>query len=110
MQKAHFTLFSFANKAILEYGTWLKYEAKKEIRGELKMYLNRALVNAENFEKELHKYLGPEMAKEEDNMNIAVLEHVQRIYELTTEEKESFFDHMEKWEFKPKEEDERLDA
>jgi hypothetical protein len=97
MTKA-FTLFSFANRAVLEAGTWLLYEEKRAIKRELKMFLKRAIVNAENFEKDLHKNLGPELAKHEDEMNTEILAHVERIFNLTKEEQDSFFDYMEKWE------------
>ena len=98
MPASYFSLFAFANKAILEFGTALKVSKHREIRGETKMFLNRALNNAEEFEKQLHKNLGPELAHEEDELNSALVGMIYRIFDLPPEERDHFFQHMENWE------------
>jgi hypothetical protein len=65
---------------------------------EAKMHFNRLMHHATEFEKYLHKGLGPEMAQAEDEINSAIVNMVWNLYDLPAEERERFIDHMNEFE------------
>jgi len=99
--KNDFSKFFCFVRGVIESGTVIHY-GDKSLKMEAKMHFNRLMHHAVEFEKYLHKGLGPEMAQAEDEINSAIVNMVWNLYDLPSEERERFIDHMN--EFEPKNE------
>lgn len=93
MKRNDFTKFVCFVKGVIETGYVIKH-SDKVLHREAKMHFNRLLNDAEQFEKYLHKELGPEVTQFEDDVNSLVIELVWKIFDLPKEEYEKFFDHI----------------
>jgi hypothetical protein len=95
--KNDFSKFFCFVRGVIESGTVIHY-GDKSLKMEAKMHFNRLMHHATEFEKYLHKGLGPEMAKAEDEINSAIVNMVWNLYDLPAEERERFIDHMNEFE------------
>ena len=64
------------------------------MRNEMKMHFNRILHDCQQYEKALHKALGPENAENEDEVNSAIVGLVWKIFEMELEERSKFIDYI----------------
>lgn len=88
-----FTKFTCFVRGVLETGYVIKH-SDKQLRHDVKMHFNRLLHEATQFEKFLHQQLGEEMAEAEDSINSAVVDLVWQIFDMSEEEVQKFFDHI----------------
>ena len=88
-----FTKFTCFIRGVLETGYVIKH-SDKQLRHDVKMHFNRLLHEATQFEKFLQKQLGREMAQAEDTINSAVVDLVWQIFDMSEEEVQKFFDHI----------------
>jgi hypothetical protein len=77
----------------------------RELKNEMKMYFNRILADCANFEREVHKHLGPELSELEDDINGSVVGLVWSFFDLPTEDRARFIDHINKFELNDKKEE-----
>ena len=89
-----FTKFTCFIRGVLETGYVIKHSDDIKLKREVKMHFNRLLNEATQFEKFLHNHLGPEMAQAEDDINSAVVDLVWQIFDMSEEEVQKFFDHI----------------
>jgi hypothetical protein len=66
----------------------------KVLHNEAQMHFNRLMHHAEEFERYLHKGLGPEMAEAEDDINSSIVGMVWKLYDLDAEVRDRFIAHM----------------
>lgn len=70
----------------------------QELRNDMKMYFNRILNDCSNFEKVVQQHLGPELTELEDDINGSIVGMVWAFFDLPTEERARFIDHINKFE------------
>ena len=92
-QKNDFSKFFCFVKGVIESGVVIQHSGKV-LKNESKMHFNRLMHHAQEFEKHLHKGLGPEMAEAEDDINSAIVGMVWQLYDLPAEERDRFVDHI----------------
>jgi hypothetical protein len=54
--------------------------------------------HAQEFERYLHQGLGPEMAEAEDDINSSIIGMVWKLYDLPSEERDRFVEHINAFE------------
>lgn len=69
-----------------------------ELKRDTKLYFNRILNDCANFEKAIHQHLGPEMAELEDDINGSIVGMVWAFFDLSTDDRARFIDHINKFE------------
>lgn len=65
-----------------------------------KMYFNQCLTACTNFEKYIHREMGPEVASDEDEINSSIVGLVWNLFEMTPDEREQFIDYINEFEYK----------
>lgn len=88
-----FSKFTCFVRGVLETGIVIKH-SDKVLRNDVKLHFNRLLFHAFEFEKFLHKELGEDMAKAEDNINSSITDLVWQIFDMEEVEVEKFFNHI----------------
>jgi hypothetical protein len=91
-----FSKFVLFVKGVIETG-WVIKNSPMKLNNEAKMHFNRLLNDATQFEKYIHKEMGPEMALFEDEINSEIIALVWRIFDLSTEERNEFIEHINKF-------------
>jgi hypothetical protein len=92
-----FSKFLLFVKGVLETG-WVIKTSGRELNNEAKMYFNRLLNDATQFEKYVHREMGPEMASFEDDINSDVINFVWNLFDLPVKDREEFLDYINKFE------------
>lgn len=92
-----FSKFVLFVRGVLETG-WVIKNSPKTLNNEAKMHFNRLLNDAAQFEKYIHKEMGPEMATFEDDINSEIINLVWKIFDLSSEGREEFINHINKFE------------
>jgi hypothetical protein len=82
-------------------------KSDKQLVHQAKMYFNQCLAACKNFEKYIHRELGPELAADEDEINSSIVGLVWNLYEMTPDEREQFIDYINEFEYKPKQENDK---
>lgn len=95
--KNDFSKFCCFVRGVIESGTVIHY-GDKPLRNEAKMHFNRLMHHATEFERYLHKGLGPDMATAEDEINSAIVSMIWNLYDLPAEERERFIDYINDFE------------
>lgn len=95
--KNDFSKFFCFVKGVIESGVVIQHSGKV-LKNESKMHFNRLMHYALEFEKHLHKGLGPEMAAAEDDINSAIVGMVWKLYDLPAKERERFVDYINEFE------------
>ena len=93
-----FSKFVYAVKALICFGTVVKFNDSKGLKGEMKLHFNRILNDCENFEKTLHKGLGS-YADDEENLNTSLVKLVADIFDMESDERNALIDHPNKFEY-----------
>jgi hypothetical protein len=93
-----FSKFVLFTKGVIETGMVVKYSDKELVR-ELKMHFNRLLTESMNFEKTLHRMMGPDWVDQEEEVNCAVIDLVCKIFDMEEEVRQRFIAYMNN--FKP---------
>jgi len=88
-----FSKFTFFAKGLLEVGTVIKYSDSKP-RQDVKMYFNRLMNDAAQFEMYLHKQLDKDMIKAEESINHSIIDLVWQIFEMDDETLTKFTEHI----------------
>jgi len=88
-----FTKFTCFVRGVLETGYVIKHSDQK-LRQDVKLHFNRLLNAATEFEKFLKVQLGKDMADAEDSINSAIVDLVWQIFDMSEEEVQKFFDHI----------------
>lgn len=88
-----FTKFTCFVRGVLETGYVIKHSDQK-LRQDVKLHFNRLLNAATEFEKFLKVQLGKDMAEAEDSINSAIVDLVWQIFDMSEEEVQKFFDHI----------------
>jgi hypothetical protein len=97
--KNDFVKFTAFVRGLLETGYVIKH-SDLVLKNEVKLHFNRLMNNATEFEKFLHKELGEETAKAEDDINSSITDLVWQIFDMENDEVEKFFHHIN--DFDPK--------
>jgi len=92
-----FTKFTCFVRGVLETGYVIKH-SDKMLRQDVKLHFNRLLHEATQFEKFLKVQLGPDMAEAEDSINSAIVDLVWQIFDMSDDQIEKFFDHVNAFE------------
>ena len=95
--KNDFSKFACFVKGVIESGFVIKH-GDKVLRNEAKMHFNRLMHHAQEFERYLHQGLGPEMAESEDDINSSIIGMVWKLYDLPSEERDRFVEHINAFE------------
>lgn len=95
--KNDFSKFTCFVRGVIESGTVIQM-GDKVLRNEAKMHFNRLMHHAQEFEKYLHKGLGPELAEAEDEINSSIVGMVWKLYDLDSEVRARFIDYMNNFE------------
>ena len=95
--KKDFSKFLLFVKGVLESG-WVIRRSGRKLNNEAKMHFNRLLNEATQFEKYVHKEVGPEIASLEDDINSDIINFVWKLFDLPANEREAFFEHINKFE------------
>lgn len=98
MNHNDFSKFVCFAKGVIETGMVIKYSDKKLVQ-ELKMHFNRLLNESLNFEKTLHRMLGPDFKDQEDEINSAMIDMICKIFDMEEEVRQKFIAHINS--FKP---------
>lgn len=88
----YFTVFSHYAKGVLIVGEVIRQE--RIVKNEAKMHLNLMMNALENFQKFLHKGIGPEVANLEDELNSSVFEMIWNLFHMEPNERDAFIQHM----------------
>jgi hypothetical protein len=88
-----FTKFVCFVKGVIETGIVIKH-GDKILRQDVKLHFNRLLNDSLQFEKFLHKHLGPEISQCEDEINSMIISLVWQIFDMDQEDCEKFFEHI----------------
>jgi hypothetical protein len=91
-----FSKFVLFVKGVIETGIVIKH-SERVLRQDAKLHFKRLLNDALQFEKYLHKELGPEVSGYEDDINSLVISLVWQILDMDQEEVNKFFDYLEKY-------------
>jgi hypothetical protein len=94
--KNDFSKFVLFVKGVIETGIVIRH-GERVLRQDAKLHFNRLLNDALQFEKYLHKELGPEVSEYEDDINSLVISLVWQIFDMDQEEVNKFFDYLEKY-------------
>ena len=86
-----------AYTSVIESGVVIQHSGKV-LRNEAKMHFNRLMHHAQEFEKFLHQGLGPDIAQAEDDINSAIVDMVWKLYDLDSEERDKFIQHINAFE------------
>ena len=97
--KNDFVKFTAFVRGLLETGYVIKH-SDLVLKNEVKLHFNRLMNNATEFEKFLHKQLGEDTAKAEDDINSSITDLVWQIFDMEQEEAEKFFQYIN--DFDPK--------
>jgi hypothetical protein len=92
-----FSKFLLFVKGVLESG-WVIKNSGRKLNYEAKMHFNRLLNDATQFEKHLHKEMGPEMASFEDDINSDIIAFVWKLFDLPAKDREEFLDYINRFE------------
>jgi hypothetical protein len=95
--KNDFSKFTCFVRGVIESGVVIQH-SDKVLRNEAQMHFNRLMHHAQEFEKFLHKGLGPEIAEAEDDINSAIVGMVWNLYDLSSEERDRFVEHINAFE------------
>lgn len=95
--KNDFSKFVLFVKGVIESG-WVIKNSGRKLNFEAKMHFNRLLNDATQFEKYIHKEMGPEMAQHEDDINSAVIGLVWKVFDLEAKDREQFVDYINNFE------------
>jgi hypothetical protein len=95
-----FSKFLLFVKGVLESG-WVIKRSGKKLNNEAKMHFNRLLNEAAQFEKYIHKEVGPEIASLEDDINSDIIHFVWTLCDLPATERDEFFEYINKFEDNP---------
>ncbi len=95
-----FSKFLLFVKGVLESG-WVIKRSGKKLNNEAKMHFNRLLNEATQFEKYIHKEVGPEIASLEDDINSDIIHFVWKLFDLPAKERDEFFEYINKFEDTP---------
>ena len=98
-QKNDFSKFVLFVKGVIETG-WVIKNSNRKLNQESKMHFNRLLNDATQFEKYLHREMGPEMSSHEDEINSAVINLVWHLFDLPTDDREQFINYINDFEAK----------
>lgn len=109
MNMRDFTKFFFFVKGVIESGTVIKY-GPRPLRNDIKLHFNRIMAAATELERHVHKELGPEMAKNEEDTNHFLIDLVWNIYEMDGPTLDKFMEHMNEFELPEKEGNESADG
>lgn len=93
-----FTKFTVFVKGTLITAEVLKASGRR-LRNDMQMQFNRIFNDCSNFEKLLHKELGPEMAEMEDDVNSMVIDLVWKLYDMEGDEREALLEHINKFNY-----------
>jgi len=74
-----------------------------QLRQDVKLYFNRIMTDCANFEKAMQQHLGPDLAEMEDDINGAIIGLVWSFFDLSTEDRARFIDHIGQFEIETKE-------
>jgi len=96
-EKNDFSKFVLFVKGVIESG-WVIKNSGRKLNNEAKMHFNRLLNDATQFEKYIHKEMGPEMASYEDDVNSSVIHFVWRLFDLPAKEREEFLEYINRFE------------
>lgn len=77
-------------------------KSEKKLTHLSKMYFNECLNACTNFEKFIHREMGPDLAEAEDEINGSIVGLVWNLFEMTPDEREQFIDYINEFEYKPK--------
>lgn len=94
MKNNDFTVFTCMVKGVLLAGEVIRQDKTREFHGEAKMRFNKLMFECQNFEKQLHKGLGKDMAVMEDDMNSEIFQMVWNIFNLEDEERTAYLAHV----------------
>jgi len=94
MKANDFTTFVFFVKGLLAAGEVIKQDKDRQLVKEFKLHFNRIMAASKEFEKELHKGLGPEFARGEDDMNSEIFTLVWNVFNTPPDVQEAFINHM----------------
>ncbi len=98
MKHNDFTVFACAVKLTLIAGEVIRQDKAREFKGETKMRFNKLMFECREFEKQLHKGLGPEMAEMEDSMNSDIFQMIWNIFNLESKQREAYMAHVAEFE------------
>lgn len=76
--------------------------SNRKMRNEMKMYFNRILNACQEYERALHKALGPQNAENEDEINSAIVGLIWKFFEMKIDERTQFIDHINSFEYNDK--------
>jgi hypothetical protein len=96
-ERNDFSKFVLFVKGVLETG-WVIKNSHRRLNNEAKMHFNRLLNDAMQFEKYIHKEMGPEMATFEDDINSELINLIWKIFDLSAKGREEFIEHINKFE------------
>jgi hypothetical protein len=88
-----FSKFLLFVKGVIETG-WVIKNSNRKLNQESKMHFNRLLNDATQFEKFVHREMGPEMAIHEDEINSAIIGLVWKVFDLEAADREQFIDYI----------------
>lgn len=88
-----FSKFFLFVKGVIETG-WVIKNSNRRLNHEAKMHFNRLLNDATQFEKYVHREMGPEMAQHEDEINSAIIGLVWKVFDLQATDREQFIAHI----------------
>lgn len=97
MQRNDFSKFCCFVRGVIESGVVIQHSGRV-LRNEAQMHFNRLMHHAQEFERYLHKGLGPEMAEAEDEINSAIVGMVWQLYDLPPEERDRFAEYINNFE------------
>jgi len=96
-QNQDFSKFVLFVKGVIETG-WVIKNSDRKLNHESKMHFNRLLNDATQFEKYIHREMGPEMASHEDDINSAVINLVWNLFDLPAKDREQFIEYISNFE------------
>jgi hypothetical protein len=92
-----FSKFLLFAKGVIETG-WVIKNSNRVLNYEAKMHFNRLLNDATQFEKFVHREMGPQMSSYEDEINSAVIGLVWKVFDLEAADREQFIDYINEFE------------
>ncbi len=92
-----FSKFLLFVKGVIETG-WVIKTSGRKLNNEAKMHFNRLLNDATQFEKYVHKDMGPEMASYEDDINSDIIAFIWKLFDLSSNDRDEFFEYINKFE------------
>lgn len=92
-----FSKFVLFVKGVIETG-WVIKNSNRRLNHEAKMHFNRLLNDATQFEKYIHREMGPEMASYEDDINSSIISLVWKVFDLPAADREQFINYINEFE------------